>query len=151
LALKAELGQIESARDDALAADDDLTVSLPRDEYRAIAAKLENIAAEMRAGIAEFAIREQHLRDRYQRSRLGLGACLKALREGDIPVVWKLDRFGRDLRHLAAPSRQHVHDLVERGVGFKVLTGHSSSIEATMAAASRCSGYSRYWQSSSVN
>jgi DNA invertase Pin-like site-specific DNA recombinase len=30
----------------------------------------------------------------------GLAACLKALREGDILVVWKLDRLGRDLRHL---------------------------------------------------
>ena len=68
LALKAELGQIEGARDDALAAADDLTVLLPRDEYLATAAKLENIAAEMRAGITELATRGQHLRNRYQRS-----------------------------------------------------------------------------------
>ncbi len=27
-------------------------------------------------------------------------ACLKALREGDTLIVWKLDRPGRDLRHL---------------------------------------------------
>jgi DNA invertase Pin-like site-specific DNA recombinase len=32
--------------------------------------------------------------------RPGLAACLKALREGDALVVWKLDRLGRDLRHL---------------------------------------------------
>lgn len=67
LALKAELGQIEGARDDALAAADDLTVLLPRDEYLATAAKLENIAAEMRAGITELATRGQHLRNRHQR------------------------------------------------------------------------------------
>ena len=32
--------------------------------------------------------------------RPGLAACLKALREGDTLIVWKLDRLGRDLRHL---------------------------------------------------
>jgi DNA invertase Pin-like site-specific DNA recombinase len=52
------------------------------------------------------------------------------VREGDILVVWKLDRLGRDLRHLV----NTVHDLVERGVGFKVLTGHGSSIDTTTAS-----------------
>src|SRR5208283_1773144 len=32
--------------------------------------------------------------------RPGLEACLKALREGDTLIVWKLDRLGRNLRHL---------------------------------------------------
>jgi DNA invertase Pin-like site-specific DNA recombinase len=32
--------------------------------------------------------------------RPGLAACLKALRKGDTLLVWKLDRLGRDLRHL---------------------------------------------------
>jgi len=39
--------------------------------------------------------------------RPGLAACLKALRDGDTLVVWKLDRLGRDLRHLV----NLVHDL----------------------------------------
>ena len=39
--------------------------------------------------------------------RPGLAACLKALRQGDTLVVWKLDRLGRDLRHLV----NTVHDL----------------------------------------
>ncbi|MEO7108530.1 MAG: recombinase family protein, partial [Rhodoferax sp.] len=39
--------------------------------------------------------------------RPGMAACLKALREGDTLVVWKLDRLGRDLRHLI----NTVHDL----------------------------------------
>ncbi|MBC7499563.1 MAG: recombinase family protein, partial [Herminiimonas sp.] len=48
--------------------------------------------------------------------RPGLAACLKALREGDTLAVWKLDRLGRDLRHLI----NTVHDLTARGVGLKV-------------------------------
>ena len=32
--------------------------------------------------------------------RVGLAACLKALRGGDTLVVWKLDRLGRNRRHL---------------------------------------------------
>jgi DNA invertase Pin-like site-specific DNA recombinase len=51
--------------------------------------------------------------------RLGLVACLRALRDGDTLVVWKLDRLGRSLPHLVTT----VHNLSERGVGFKVLTG----------------------------
>jgi DNA invertase Pin-like site-specific DNA recombinase len=59
--------------------------------------------------------------------RPGLAACLKALRRGDTLVVWKLDRLGRDLRHLV----NTVHDLTERGIGFKVLTGHGAAIDTT--------------------
>src|SRR3954449_7027939 len=59
--------------------------------------------------------------------RPGLAACLKALREKDTLVVWKLDRLGRDLRHLV----NTVHELTTRGVGFKVLTGHGATIDTT--------------------
>ncbi len=62
--------------------------------------------------------------------RPGLEACTKALREGDTLVVWKLDRLGRDLRHLV----NLVHDLTARGVGLKVLTGHGAAIDTTTAA-----------------
>jgi len=61
--------------------------------------------------------------------RPGLSACLKALR-GDTLVVWKLDRLGRDLRHLI----NTVHGLVERDIGFRVLTGHGTSIDTTTAS-----------------
>ncbi len=60
-------------------------------------------------------------------ARPGLTACLKALREGDTLLVWKLDRLGRNLRHLI----NTVHDLTTRGVSFKVLTGHGASINTT--------------------
>lgn len=59
--------------------------------------------------------------------RPGLAACLKALRKGDTLVVWKLDRLGRDLRHLV----NTVHELAANGIGFKVLTGHGASIDTT--------------------
>lgn len=59
-----------------------------------------------------------------------LAACLKALRHGDTLVVWKLDRLGRDLRHLV----NVVHDLTERGIGLKVLTGQGAAIDTTTAS-----------------
>ena len=62
--------------------------------------------------------------------RPGLTACLKALREGDTLLVWKLDRLGRDLRHLI----NTVHDLTGRGIGLKVLTGQGAAIDTTTAA-----------------
>ncbi|MDA8119815.1 MAG: recombinase family protein [Gammaproteobacteria bacterium] len=62
--------------------------------------------------------------------RAGLVAGLKALREDDTLVVWKLDRLGRDLRHLI----NTVHDLTGRGVGLKVLTGHGAAIDTTTPA-----------------
>ena len=62
--------------------------------------------------------------------RPGLEACLKALRAGDTLVVWKLDRLGRNLRHLV----NVVHDLTERNVGLRVLTGQGAAIDTTTAA-----------------
>ena len=59
-----------------------------------------------------------------------LAACLKALRAGDTLLVWKLDRLGRDLRHLV----NIVHELTERGVGLKVLTGQGAAIDTTTAS-----------------
>ena len=61
--------------------------------------------------------------------RPGLEACLKALRAGDTLAVWKLDRLGRDLRHLV----NLVGDLTRRGVGLKVLSGEGASIDTTTA------------------
>jgi DNA invertase Pin-like site-specific DNA recombinase len=62
--------------------------------------------------------------------RPGLANCLKALREGDTLIVWKLDRLGRDLRHLV----NTVHDLTAGGIGFKVLTGHGAAVDTTTPA-----------------
>jgi len=62
--------------------------------------------------------------------RPGLASCLQALREGDTLVVWKLDRLGRSLRHLV----NTVHELTNRGIGLKVLTGHGAAIDTTTPA-----------------
>jgi DNA invertase Pin-like site-specific DNA recombinase len=59
--------------------------------------------------------------------RLGLNACLKALQPGNKLVVWKLDRLGRDLKHLV----KTLDDLRTRGVGLKVLAGAGAQIDTT--------------------
>ena len=61
---------------------------------------------------------------------MGAGHCLKALRKGDVLVVWKLDRLGRDLRHLV----NVVQDLTERGIGLRVLAGQGAQIDTTTPA-----------------
>ena len=50
--------------------------------------------------------------------RPGLKICLGELREGDVLVVWKLDRLGRSLSHLI----RIVEELKVRGVAFRSLT-----------------------------
>jgi DNA invertase Pin-like site-specific DNA recombinase len=43
--------------------------------------------------------------------------------------VWKLDRLGRNLKHLV----NTIHDLIERKVGFRVLSGQGANIDAATA------------------
>ncbi|MFB4375963.1 recombinase family protein [Agrobacterium sp. CR_3] len=50
--------------------------------------------------------------------RGGLSSMLKALRRGDILVVWRLDRLGRSIIHLISM----VDSLKRRGIGFVSLT-----------------------------
>jgi DNA invertase Pin-like site-specific DNA recombinase len=58
-------------------------------------------------------------------ARPGLTACLKAAQPGATLVLWKLDRLGRDLKHLVST----VEDLRIRGVGLKVLAGAEDLID----------------------
>ncbi|MXS81009.1 Resolvase, N terminal domain [Nitrosomonas eutropha] len=85
--------------------------------------------ALLSAGVDPFQLYEDQASGKRE-DRPGLAACLKALREGDTLLVWKLDRLGRNLRHLI----NTVHDLTSKGVGFKVLTGHGAAIDTTSAA-----------------
>src|SRR3954452_15572171 len=48
----------------------------------------------------------------------GLQRALDYVREGDVLVVWKLDRLGRSLAHLL----ETVAVLEQRGVGFRSIT-----------------------------
>lgn len=81
------------------------------------------------AGVAKKRIYEDRASGKRD-SRPNLAACIKALRNGDVLVVWKLDRLGRDLRHLV----NTVHDLADRGIGFKVLSGQGADIDTTTAS-----------------
>lgn len=81
------------------------------------------------AGVDPARIYEDHASGKKE-DRPGLAHCLKALREGDTLIVWKLDRLGRDLRHLV----NTVHDLTARGIGFKVLAGQGAALDTTTPA-----------------
>ena len=59
--------------------------------------------------------------------RVGLENCIKALRDEDTLVVWKLDRLGRNLRHLITT----VEELAKKNIGFKVLSGQGVNIDTT--------------------
>ncbi|HMB06334.1 MAG TPA: recombinase family protein [Isosphaeraceae bacterium] len=85
--------------------------------------------ALVRAGVSAKRIYEDKASGKRD-DRPNLEACLKSLRQGDVLVVWKLDRLGRSLRHLVNTAQ----DLAERGIGFKVLSGQGAEIDTTTAA-----------------
>lgn len=84
--------------------------------------------ALLSAGIAPERIYEDIASGRND-ARPGLKACLKALQPGNTLVLWKLDRLGRDLRHLV----NTIEDLRVRGIYLKVLAGAGANIDTTTA------------------
>ena len=56
--------------------------------------------------------------DHIYTDRPGLNACLKACREGDTLVVYRLDRLGRDTAGVVSL----IENLEKRGVGFRSCT-----------------------------
>ena len=84
--------------------------------------------ALLAAGVAPDRLYEDLASGRWD-ARPGLTVCLKALRPRDTLVVWKLDRLGRNLRHLVTL----VEELRQRDVGFKVVTGQGAQIDTTTA------------------
>ena len=91
-------------------ADGSQVLDMQRDALIAAGVTVEHIYEDLASGSLD--------------ERPGLASCLKALRHGDTLLVWKLDRLGRNLRHLV----NTVHELTGNGVGFQVLTGHGASI-----------------------
>lgn len=86
--------------------------------------------ALLEKGVSENHIYDDHASGKKD-DRPGLQSCLKALRDNeDTLVVWKLDRLGRDLRHLV----NIVQDLSDRNISLKVLTGHGAAIDTTTPA-----------------
>ncbi len=86
--------------------------------------------AMLAAGVDPTRIYEDLASGRHD-ARPGLVACLKAIQPGNTLVLWKLDRLGRDLRHLV----NTVEDLRTRDVGLKVLT--SRAVRLTYRAPKR--------------
>ncbi len=82
--------------------------------------------ALIQAGVAPERIYQDQASGRHD-DRPGLKECLKALREGDVLVIWKLDRLGRSLRHLI----NLVDGFIKQKIGFKVLAGQGAQIDVT--------------------
>lgn len=82
--------------------------------------------ALLAAGVAPERI-YQDLASGRQDDRPGLTACLKALQPGNTLVLWKLDRLGRDLKHLVTT----VEALRSRQVGLRILAGAGAEIDTT--------------------
>ena len=97
-------------------ADGSQVLDLQHDALRAAGVHAEHIYDDQASGTHE--------------DRPALAACLKALRHGDTLVIWKLDRLGRNLKHLVDTAQA----LTKRGIGLKVLTGQGASIDTTTAS-----------------
>lgn len=69
-------------------------------------------------------------------ARPGLEACLKSLQPKNTLVVWKLDRLGRDLKHLIST----VDNLRKQDVGFKVISGAGAQIDTSTSNGRLCFG-----------
>ena len=96
-------------------ADGSQSLDLQRDALRAAGVDAVHVYHDVASGVRD--------------DRPGLDG-VRALRTGDVLVVWKLDRLGRNLAHLV----NTVQDLSARGVGLRVLTGQGAQIDTTTAA-----------------
>lgn len=63
-----------------------------------------------------------------RKERPGLYRCLNELGQGDMLIVWRLDRLGRSMPHLVSI----LEDLMSRGVGFKSIC--DGAIDTTTAS-----------------
>ena len=96
--------------------DNSQVLDLQIDALKSSGVNVENIYTDKISGV--------------KNERPGLENCLKALRKDDVLVVYKLDRLGRNLKHLITT----VEDLTKRNIGFKVLSGQGVNIDTTTPA-----------------
>ena len=96
-------------------ADGSQSLDLQRDALRAAGVDAVHVYHDFASGVRD--------------DRPGLDSCVRALRKGDVLVVWTLDRLGRTLAHLV----NTVQDLSTRGVGLRVLTWQGAQIDTTTA------------------
>ncbi len=82
--------------------------------------------ALIEAGVAADKIYEDQASGKKD-DRPGLEACLKSLRASDVLVIWKLDRLGRNLKHLV----NTVQELSDNNIGLRVLAGQGAQIDTT--------------------
>lgn len=108
------------------------SLDLQHDALRAAGVETDNIYDDRASGSRD--------------DRLGLSACPKPLRDGDILIVWKLDRLGRTLTHLVST----VQNLSDRGIGLRVLTGRVRRSTPRRPRAAWYSASSPRWRSLSV-
>ena len=83
-------------------------------------------SALIEAGVDPQHIYEDHLSGA-RSDRPGLTACLKAVRPGDVLVVWRLDRLARSLRDLIRIADELEH----QGVGLRSLHEQIDTTSAT--------------------
>ena len=112
-------------------ADDSQSLDLQRDALRAEGVDAVHVYHDVASGVRD--------------DRPGLDSCVRALRKGDVLVVWKLDRLGRNLAHLV----NTVQDLSARGVGLRGSPGKARRSTPPRPLAASCSGSSPRWPSSS--
>ncbi|MBW2675102.1 MAG: recombinase family protein [Deltaproteobacteria bacterium] len=80
----------------------------------------------IKSGVALEQIYEEHVSG-VKTNRPQLTECLRSLREGDVLVVWRLDRLGRSVPELI----KIMVDLQKRGVEFRSLTESIDTSTAT--------------------
>ena len=86
------------------------------------------IDALLAAGVDRQAIYKDRISGRKDQ-RPGLDACLESLQPGSTLVVWKLDRLGRNMKHLVST----IENLRDRSIGFRVLSGTGAEIDTATA------------------
>jgi len=92
---------------------DDQDLSLQRDALIEAGVDADHIYEDRRSGAKS--------------DRPGLTACMKALRSGDVLVVWRLDRLARSLRDLIRIADELEH----QGVGLRSLHEQIDTTTAT--------------------